>query len=344
MIRQVLSYLAATVLMTSPWIMRSGATQTQQVPAPVTTEQLTEANKPRRLPLNLTITSPEDLKVVEGQQVKVGEILTDRTKERERLIQQRQQLEIALDRLSIAPPEINPPPPVPPMAQLPLANYSQQLSSITLAENTLSTKQLAVKLQRQKVEQLQSLKVPEIVIEHERAVLAQQVQEERRTELELEANKSQLKSSQSDRAYKEYLHSLEMSKRLIDRAKQVAEYEKQLLIRANQERQREYQKAAVLAQIQGIDNAISVISQVKSPYAGVVRKIRWLPGNDNALALQLVIVPEGQRPTTDSALSGVSPRLPGNPNENSSPALPGVEPVLPGNPDENSDRPFTGVN
>ncbi|NEO33191.1 MAG: hypothetical protein F6K36_22755 [Symploca sp. SIO3C6] len=344
MIKQLIPYAVATVLMTSPWIMRSGAAQTQQLPAPVTTEQLTETNKPRRLQLNLNITSPEDLKVVEGQQVKVGEILTDRTKERERLIQQRQQLEITLDRLSIAPPEINPPPPVPPMAQLPLANYSQELSSIALAENTLSTKQLAVKLQRQKVEQLQSLKVPLIVIEHERAVLAQKVQEQRRTELELEANKSKLKSSQSDRAYKEYLHSLEMSKRLIDRAKQVAEYEKQLLIRANQERQREYQKAAVLAQIQGIDNAISLISQVKSPYAGVVRKIRWLPGNDNLLAVQLVIVPEGQRPTANSALSGVEPRLPGDPDENSETTLPQQQLRLPGNPDENSDRAFTGVN
>ena len=335
MIRQLLSYIAATALVTSPLLMRPAESQTQQTLATVTTEQ----SAPRRLKLNLTISEPEDLKVVEGQQVSVGQTLTDRTKERERLTAQKEQLEIALERLSVEPPKITPPPPPPPVAKLPKADYSQQMSDIALAENTLESKRLAVKIGREKVEQIQQLRVPDVVLEHESSLLALQIREQERAALELDAKKSTLKASRSDRAYTEYLHRLELERRAIEHAQQVAEYERQLVIMANQERQREYQKATVQTQISNVENALAQISQVRSPYEGEIKKIRWLPGNDNALAVQLVIVPEGQRPAASSTLPGV--RLPGNPNENEVSPLPGVEQKLPGNPDENSDRSFS---
>ena len=78
-------------------------------------EQPNEA--PRRLTINISVTDPGDLKVTEGDRITVGQLIADRTRDRNRLEAQARQLDLTLQRLehaSITPPL--PPAPPPPIA------------------------------------------------------------------------------------------------------------------------------------------------------------------------------------------------------------------------------------
>lgn len=74
----------------------------------------------RLLKLNITVTSPEDLKVREGDTVSAGQILADRDKERARLTAQREQIQLSLNKIEqtelLSPPK---PLPVPDVQELP---------------------------------------------------------------------------------------------------------------------------------------------------------------------------------------------------------------------------------
>ncbi len=58
-----------------------------------------ENDSSRRLTINVSISDPEDLKVKEGDQVKPGQLLADRGRERRRLEAQTKQLNLAMHRL-----------------------------------------------------------------------------------------------------------------------------------------------------------------------------------------------------------------------------------------------------
>lgn len=81
----------------------SGATEvasaSQPMPTPTLTRIAPKTNTPRTLKLKLTLDNPADLKVVQGQTVVKGQILSDRSSARERLMTQRQVLLLRLEQL-----------------------------------------------------------------------------------------------------------------------------------------------------------------------------------------------------------------------------------------------------
>ena len=91
---------------------------------PPATAQATGSARPRILKFTLTLASPEDLEVKEGDRIEAGKTIADRKKERERLQQQRELLQISLDRIKArtlpAPPV---PLPVPEVLPLPDVSY-----------------------------------------------------------------------------------------------------------------------------------------------------------------------------------------------------------------------------
>jgi hypothetical protein len=65
----------------------------------------------KRHTITVTVSSPEDIKVAEGDRIAEGAVIADRTKERAKLVQQRNQLELVINKaiqaapLPSAPPE-----------------------------------------------------------------------------------------------------------------------------------------------------------------------------------------------------------------------------------------------
>ncbi len=68
------------------------------------------SGSPRLLKFNLSLSSPKDLKVRQGDRVGVGEILADRVEERSRLMSQRRALEMAIEQIQS---RVVPSPPLP---------------------------------------------------------------------------------------------------------------------------------------------------------------------------------------------------------------------------------------
>lgn len=127
-----------------------------QAPSPPTTRKPQEL-EPRKIKIELTVTSPHDLKVKPGDRIVPGQVLSDRTTERQRLLNQRQQLELSLKQLEIPIPQSNAPKSISILRKLPPVSYQQEEANITLKQQELKEAETAIALAKEKIEQLQKL-------------------------------------------------------------------------------------------------------------------------------------------------------------------------------------------
>jgi hypothetical protein len=102
-----------------------------------------EKNRPLRI--NLSVNDPTFLKVRVGDEIKVGGIISDNSKERQRLERQKKSIQLQIDNLNskvlIAP---TPPPPTPLIRSLPDAAFEEEKANISQSE--LKLKQARVVL------------------------------------------------------------------------------------------------------------------------------------------------------------------------------------------------------
>jgi hypothetical protein len=95
----------------------------QTTPQPTLTQQ-SPSTSPRRLTIKVSVAEPSDLKVKEGDRIKTGQLIADRSRERTRLTSQKQQLTLSLQKLqSYTPLAPTPPQPVPSVKALPPTSY-----------------------------------------------------------------------------------------------------------------------------------------------------------------------------------------------------------------------------
>ncbi|WP_181280676.1 hypothetical protein [Aphanothece hegewaldii] len=136
----------------------SDTQNTQTIPqiTPKKPQQL----EPREIKIELTLSSPQELKVKPGEQLTPGQVLSDRTIERQRLLNQKKQLELSLKRLNLPIPVINSLPSISPLRQLPKVSYLQEQANINLKQQELRESQTAIAQQQEKIKQLQELLSP----------------------------------------------------------------------------------------------------------------------------------------------------------------------------------------
>lgn len=113
--------------------------------------------QPREIKIELTLSSPQELKVKPGEQLKPGQVLSDRTVERQRLLNQKKQLELSLQRLNLPIPKTTPLSAISPLRQLPKVSYQQEQANISLKQQELKETQKAIAQQQEKIKQLQEL-------------------------------------------------------------------------------------------------------------------------------------------------------------------------------------------
>ena len=122
---------------------------------------------PRTFKISLTLTSPQDLKVKPGDEISPGQVLSDRTTERQRLLAQKKQLEISLKKLDLPIPELTQPKPIPALSKLPPVSYQQEEANIALKQKELTEAEKAIANQKTKIKELEAIQSSEFTIQNE---------------------------------------------------------------------------------------------------------------------------------------------------------------------------------
>ena len=325
---------------------------------------------PNTLKLSLSLASPKDLKVHQGDAVVAGQTIADREEERRRLTAERQTLALALERVqgsNITQPTA--PLPVPLVNQLPpeslveeetaIANSAlavqqaerelqfqqerskgqmEESSAVRRAEVSLADKQRTLDIQHRKLDAVQGMTdLPPSVMLHEQAVLKQRETELAQAQIDLEqaqvkeqsASKdrteklqhltaalekmqaehqlaiSKLQTKKDHRNYQEYEVSVTQARRAEEKNHSQAEFTRQMQESENHERDRSFQTSQMQAKLGEIDTQLAALSIVKSPYAGVVKKVRVTGQNDRNLSIEVVlVVNRGDHATASTVSAG----------------------------------------
>lgn len=272
--------LGASIFGLLPFINPQSAPTPTSVPLlqkkqPTLQLEKSETKQSKRHRIQVQVISLSDLKIAEGSLVAVNQIISDRTDERESLEAQRNQIDISIKQLSA---------PMSQVAELPPPNFAVQeaaiariKSEIELADNQLSLPATPAPFFRFKDENLRNLLEPEKVDKVAEAIRTEASERakvsETKAKLALELNQAiaALDKAQSDHQHQQYQHSLN-------------------LIRQQSEMQRQqYQVASLVAQKQEIESKLREITQIKSPVAGRVRRIKNLGQKDRQINLEVVI-------------------------------------------------------
>lgn len=237
---------------------------------------LLQSTKPgKRHRIQVQVISLNDLKIAEGSEVEAGQIISDRTEERESLEAQRNQIDISIKQLSASMSQV---------AELPPPNFAVQEAAIARIKSEIELMDGQPLLPatptpffRFKDENLRKLLEPEKMnkiaedIRTEASERAKASETKAKLALELNQAIAALDKAQSDHQHQQYQHSLN-------------------LIRQQSEMQRQqYQVASLVAQKQQIESKLREITQIKSPVAGRVRRIKNLGQKDRQINLEVVI-------------------------------------------------------
>lgn len=349
-------------------ILISGCTAIAQTPKPktkpvsllpesevfTTKQQSKTTGQPRTLKFSIQLSSPEDLKVKQGDQVQAGQLLADRTKERQKLELQQKQLQIGLDKIQTQK-IIDPPIPseIPGMLKLPNADYSVEIASIEKAKlklqqidaklrqeeaialippDILSAKleeakeaekeaQRQLELQIKKSEAVRELNLARHYEDHEKVVtekleaeakkmtaeitnieaqigqaindnrfkVSQMSLDKQQTEAEVKVSFSQLEKAKRQRLENEYNHQITLIRRVeeANQSESIYAYRKQ---ETNEKRRnQQFQLAEVQSKLTAIEQQLTNLSTVRSPYNGTVRRIKIEKQTNNQLEISIII-------------------------------------------------------
>lgn len=357
------------------------------------TPEVVETNpsgSPRILKFSLSLSSPKDLKVHQGDTVTAGEVLADRVEERSRLTIQRKSLDLAYQQIQqrvllkppvplvpLVPPAVRSLPPVSyaeeeaqiqsasmavAEAEKELQQQSEATKTIPLEESSavdsarvkVENAQRLLENQKQKLQAVQLLKdlPPEVEI-HEQEMLKRRESELQQATAEYQQASSKLtiavntrneklaqlatalqkaraehqlaiaklQTKKDTRAYAEYEASVTAARRAEEKNQAQQSYYRQLQDFQQQERDRSFQLAQLTSKIAEVDEKLSTISVVTSPYSGKVRRVKVVGQTNNSLSVELtLVVADGRdRSLPNSTTSTPSPQSPTSNSQSTKP-------------------------
>ncbi|MEM9814988.1 MAG: hypothetical protein AAF827_01040 [Cyanobacteria bacterium P01_D01_bin.6] len=265
--------------------------------APLTSED----SGPTRLTITVAVAGPEDLKVQQGDRVSQGQLIADRTRERERLEAQQAKFQLTLERLegaTITAPLL---PATAPSILEP--TYLEENAAIARTEATIDQAEAAIATQQQALTYLAALpNLDPLVLEHEQANLAE-------LQREHTAAVRDYQLARGKRSTTEYRHSVTLADSVSAQNRAALEYQQQWANYEQRLRDRDYQLAQVQLQLEEVENAIAALAVVRSPYSGRIRQVKWLgQGPDGALSVELTLL------VRDSAGTSLPEQLDGLPS------------------------------
>jgi hypothetical protein len=271
--------------------------------------------------ISLAVTAPSDLKIKAGSVVSAGQIIADQESERDRLNQKKQELNLAIERLEnqiitkpSKPLEPLPPKPVPPLKSIGDISYQQYEAAIEKAKKELERASAELSLKDRQIDYIKGIEgIDPAIIEHEIAASAQLEAKAKDAAIEVNLAEGKLITARQERQQKEYQYSLDVAKRIEEAntaqsfyQRQVAEnliaYQRQSSDYEKEQRERDYRLTQTRLQLSSIDDSISKLSVIRSPYDGTVRRIKFTGQIDNKLGvdISLVVSLDGDRPAVAS--------------------------------------------
>ncbi|ACB00914.1 MULTISPECIES: hypothetical protein [Cyanophyceae] len=247
------------------------------------------ANSPSRYTFNVKLTELDDLKVKEGDTVEINQVIADRPQDRDRLLVEKQRLQLAIARLEtlkVTPPLA--PRAVPMTPELPPVSYETHKANIAQATTKLELAKLAIADQKSLIEEIAQLNEP-LLVTHEKAKLETLKIDQQTAELELNKAIANLKDAQAQRQHQEYLSSLAIAERIERSNANALAYQQQLQEFENQQRIRAYQLSDLNTKMADVENRLTQISTVRSPYPGTVRRIRWLEQSEGTINAEITL-------------------------------------------------------
>ena len=216
-----------------------------------------ETSQPKTIKIQIKLNSAEDLRVKKGDRLVEGDIISDRTVERTQ-----KEVEIAALKTQLADAEkIKAASGTLPPLELPPTSYVQQEQAIAQVKSEIS-------IQKKKIEELESVDLPEVVGEHEKAILD-------KLSLRKNAATADLEAAKSQRKYQEYEHARSMQLAKMEQAKS-----DQIFIS---------QQAELQAKLSRLESELEAIAAVRAPFSGTVRSVKWLQQVDRSLVVEVAI-------------------------------------------------------
>jgi len=305
-----------------------------EVAAPVAAPQ----QQGRLHKMTLQVSEPNDLKVKVGDNIAAAQIVADQDGERKRLNLRKDELQLAIKRIEnqkISPPERatdpSKPKPAPPMMPLPEISYQQYEAAIEKAKNHASQQEEIINLKRRELDYLKGIEgLDAAIIEHELNKLSKLENEFKSAKAEIDLAVGKLSAAKSERRKDEYQHQLNLSRRIEEEnqalsfyQQQIAEnqinYQRAISTFEKESRDRDYQFTQLKIQLSSVEDSIAQLAVIRSPYAGKIRRIKFLGQTDNKLGVELTMVIDGADTSTNTAPT-TSPSPSSNPIAPSSPS------------------------
>ena len=279
--------------------------------------------------ISLQVTEPNDLKVKAGSTVSAGQVIADQEGERDRLEAKKAELTLAIERLKnqlITKPQkpLEPlaPKPVPPLRQLGDISYQQYEAAVEKAKKELDRTQAQLSLKQRQTDYIKGIEgIDPAIIEHELVASTELEAKVKDSSIEINLAEGKLITAKQERQQKEYQHSLDVAKRIEEAntaqsfyQRQVAEnliaYQRQSSDYEKEQRERDYRLTQTALQLSTIDDSISKLSVIRSPYDGTIRRVKFVGQVDNKLGVDITILvnlDSSDRPPATSANSTPSP-------------------------------------
>ena len=225
------------------------------------TFQTSSSTSSRRHRISINVSSLDDIKVVEGDRVKVGQIISDRTSERTKLQAKKQRLTASLTRARLPLRELKP---------VPEPKFQTELAALKQAQFNLDAIARQVKNFDQKFYHKDPWHVQ--VFESEKV---QQLADLKRRELEasinLEKAIARLDEAKLNYQKQQYEHSLKVS-------------DYQTLMQKQQT-----QITSLQSQLDKVDEELEQLTSVYSPYRGKVRRVKILGQNERSITAEVTL-------------------------------------------------------
>lgn len=241
---------------------------------PIVQLKKSETKQSKRHRIQVQVVSLNDLKISEGSAVEVGQIISDRTEERQSLEVERDQIQNSIQQLSI---------PTSKLTELPEPNFAIEEAAIQQIKDELKlmeSNSVAPRPEtsfRFKDEKLRELLEANKLEERAKAISAEANERTKLAETkarlvgQLNSAIAALNKAKSNYQHQQYEHSLNL-------VRQQAELQRQ-----------QYQIASLVGKKQEIEGKLREITQIKSPVSGRIRRIKNLGQKDRAINLEVVI-------------------------------------------------------
>jgi hypothetical protein len=288
-----------------------------EVAAPVATPQQQSG---RLHKMTLQVSEPNDLKVKAGDNIAAAQIVADQDNERKRLNLRKDELQLAIKRIEnqkISPPERatdpSKPKSTPPMMPLPDISYQQYEAAIEKAKNQADQQEEIINLKRRELDYLKGIEgLDSAIIEHELNKLSKLENELKSAKAEIDLGIGKLSTAKTERRQDEYQHQLNTARRVEEENKSLSFYQQQIaenqinyqrLIATfeKESRDRDYQFTQLKIQLSSVEDSIAQLAVIRSPYAGKIRRIKFLGQTDNKLGVELTMVIDGADTSTNTA-------------------------------------------